>query len=39
MDLSGLFFTKQNYLVGMALVAISAIILKAMKHFVEECTG
>jgi hypothetical protein len=39
MELSGLFFTKQNYLVGMALVAISAIILKAMKQVVEECTG
>ena len=39
MELSGLFSTKQNYLVGTALVAIIAIILKAMKRIVEERAG
>ena len=39
MELSGLFSSKQNYLVGTALVAISAIILKAMKKVVEQRAG
>ena len=37
MELSGLFVTKQNYLIGTTLVAVSGIILKAMKAVVQEC--